>query len=166
MTEDAPFWRPVNFDQTALLLSDVQNQLLSHMTGAEKENYIQRISSLLGNFRVRIAEARFNVKTELPLIIHHVVSPDLATMQLSPYNKINNWALKRLQAAGGPLKPSSDTDPTNDVPHALWPQTWSKDEFVLTKQAPSCFMSSSLLKILGARNIKHIILVGLVSCPS
>jgi nicotinamidase-related amidase len=163
MAEDSPFWRSVNVTQTALLLSDVQNQLLSHMSEAEQQHYIERVFSLLSSFRKNIADARANGDVQLPLIIHHVVSPDLATMQLSPYNKINNWALKRLQAVGGPPKPSSGTDPTQEVPRALWPQAWDKDEFVLTKQAPSCFMSSSLLKILGARSIKHVILVGLTT---
>ncbi len=100
----------------------------------------------------------------LPLIIHHVVSMDFATMNLSPWNKINNWALKRLNAAGGNSNFVPGSDPATTVPTSLHPdQGWNVNEFVLTKQAPSCFISSPLLKILGARGIKHIVLVGLTT---
>ena len=85
-------------------------------------------------------------------------------MNMSSYNKLNNRALKRLNTAGGSPKFTPGSDPASTGPPSLHPeQGWNVNEFVLTKQAPSCFISSSLLKILGARGIKHIVLVGLTT---
>jgi nicotinamidase-related amidase len=163
MAAESPFWRSVDMSKTALLLSDVQTQLFAHIPDAEQEKYLTYILGLLRGFREYQAKARAsNGEAQSPLIIHHVVSMDFATINLSPYNKINNWAMKRLQTAGVTPKPVSD--PATTVPPSLHPEAgWSLDEFVLTKQAPSCFMSSSLLKILGARGIKHVVLIGLTT---
>ena len=164
MANQSPFWRSVDISQTALLLSDVQTQLLSHMSKPEQDQYIEAVGKLLQSFRAHISQARDKSQAGVPLIIHHVVSMDFATLNLSSYNKLNNWALKRLHAAGGTAKPKVVSDPAVTVPARLHPtEGWNVDEFVLTKQAPSCFMSSSLLKILGARGIKHIVLVGLTT---
>ena len=143
----------------------MQTQLLSHMSAPEQQEYLSSVTALLQAFRNHILDARSKDQTEIPLIIHHVVSMDFATLNLSPYNKINNWALKRLLAAGGTTSNSLPvTDPAITVPTSLHPeQGWNVNEFVLTKQAPSCFASSSLLKILGARGIKHVVLVGLTT---
>jgi len=59
---------------------------------------------------------------------------------------------------------AAPADPAATVPSSLYPDGgWHSNEFVLTKQAPSCFMSSQLLKVLGARDIKHVVLVGLTT---
>jgi len=164
MTDQSPFWRSVDVSKTAVLLSDVQTQLLSHMSEAEQEKYLSRVLGLLQKFRTHISQRQAKGEAGGPLIIHHVVSMDYATMNLSPYNKINNWALKRLQAVGGTSKFVPVADPAVTVPKLLHPEAgWNVNEFVLTKQAPSCFISSSLLKILGARDIKHVVLIGLTT---
>jgi len=163
MADQSPFWRSVDISKTALLLSDVQTQLFAHMPEAEQQKYLAHVSGLLNTLRSYQSKAQGH--SQAPLIIHHVVSMDYATMNLSPYNKINNWALKRMQAAGGGnSKFTPVSDPAVTVPPSLHPeQGWNVNEFVLTKQAPSCFISSSLLKILGARGIKHVVLVGLTT---
>ncbi|OQV06996.1 hypothetical protein CLAIMM_11490 [Cladophialophora immunda] len=166
MATESPFWRPIDICQTALLLSDVQTQLLSHMPQHEQDEYLSRVQQLLQSFRTYISKAQTQGKRNdgIPLIIHHVVSVDFATMNLSPYNKINNWALRRLHAAGNASKAASNADPAATVPESLRPgHGWTVNEFVLTKQAPSCFASSALLKILAARGIKHVVLVGLTT---
>ncbi|KAJ9610542.1 hypothetical protein H2200_005319 [Cladophialophora chaetospira] len=164
MTDQSPFWRSVDVSKTAVLLSDVQTQLLSHMSEAEQEKYLSSVLELLQKFRTHISQRQSKGEARGPLIIHHVVSMDYATINLSPYNKINNWALKRLQASGTTSKFTPVADPAITVPKILHPeQGWNVNEFVLTKQAPSCFISSSLLKILGARDIKHVVLVGLTT---
>lgn len=168
MPDQSPFWRSLDISRTALLLSDVQSQLLSHMSETEQQTYLSNVEQFLRSFREYIAQAQSRGSSDTPLIIHHVVSMDFATMNLSPYNKLNNWALKRLRESGGgsgvASMPQVTTDPTTTVPSSLHPERgWSVNEFVLTKQAPSCFMSSSLLKILGARGIKHVVLIGLTT---
>ena len=165
MANQSPFWRSIDISQTALILSDVQTQLLSHMSRAEQQNYLTTVESLLQSFRIYIEQAQSKSQAGPPLIIHHVVSMDYTAMSsLNPYNKLNNWALKRLHAAASSLEKQENSDPAVTVPQALHPKGgWNGNEFVLTKQAPSCFMSSSLLKILGARGIKHVVLVGLTT---
>lgn len=168
MANQSPFWRSIDISHTALLLSDVQNQLLSHMSANEQQLYLSNAEQVLRAFRAYIAQAQGRDSPGTPLIIHHVVAMDFATMNLSPYNKLNNWALKRLRASGsgsgGPSRPQNIADPTATVPPSLHPEHgWGINEFVHTKQAPSCFASSSLLKILGARGIRHVVLVGLTT---
>ncbi|KAL6249090.1 hypothetical protein RBB50_004153 [Rhinocladiella similis] len=164
MATSSPFWRDIDITHTALLLSDAQTQLVAHMPEDEQHIYLTTLKELLDLFRTSISGTRNqNHHGGGPCIVHHVVVMDYATRNLSPTNKLNNWALKRLKAsgAGGAVGP---TDPAATVPSSLHPSGgWNMDEFVLTKQAPSCFMSSSLLKILHARDIKHVVLVGLTT---
>src|ERR1700744_5571980 len=116
MADQSPFWRSVDVSKTALLLSDVQTQLLSHMAEAEQQKYLANVAGLLGAFRTYISHAQSTGQGGVPLIVHHVVHMDFATINLSPYNKINNWALKRLRASGGASKFAPATDPAVTVP--------------------------------------------------
>ncbi|KAJ9647633.1 hypothetical protein H2204_000263 [Knufia peltigerae] len=151
----SPFWRDIDIAHTALLLSDVQNQLIGHMPQDEQQRYLATLLALLNLFRTAISNTRDDHKSQHsaahpgggPCIIHHVVLMDYATMNSSPYNKINNWALKRLQqaeaasAAGGRADSATMGRPTHPsatatVPSSLHPSAgWNVDEFVLTKQA-------------------------------
>ncbi|KAI9788926.1 MAG: hypothetical protein M1816_006491 [Peltula sp. TS41687] len=178
-SQPSSFWRSVDPAHTAILLSDLQTQLVAHMPAEEQESYLSAINDLLSSFRAHISQARAAKPAGsfehdgVPLIIHHVVVLDHSTLNLSPYNKLNNWALRRLQAARSE-DPSTNTpkpqaappmvDTASTVPSLPHPaQGWSIDEFVLTKQAPSCFLSSDLLKVFGSRGIKHVVLVGLTT---
>lgn len=54
--------------------------------------------------------------------------------------------------------------PSELVPSGGWGA--SRDEIVLGKLQPNCFASSDLLKYLGARGIRHVVLVGLTTMGS
>jgi len=152
MAPSSPFWRRVDATHTALLLIDVQTQLLAHMPEDEQTRYLGSLQELLDSFRTSISTGHDQSQSQSQhggaaaenhhggrsCIIHHVVVMDHATMNLSPTNKLNNWALKRLQAAG-PNRGAAKvlTDPAATVPSTLHaPNGWNMDEFVLTKQAP------------------------------
>jgi nicotinamidase-related amidase len=130
--------------------------------------YLATINALLTHFRTQIAHLRSlqpassSDNTGIPLILHHVVVPGLNNHAfISPYNKLATWALGRLKNI--PL-PSGGLSPEKCVPEEIKPEgDFSADEIVLTKLAPSCFSSSDLLAYLRAREIRHVVLVGLTT---
>lgn len=122
MSDQSPFWRSVDISKTAVLLSDLQTQLLSHMSEIEQHKYLSDVLGLLNKVRTHISHEQGKDGAGLPFIIHHVVSMDYATINLSPYNKINNWALKRLQATRGTGKFAPVADPAVTVPKQLHPE--------------------------------------------
>lgn len=80
---------------------------------------------------------------------------------ISPYNKLATWALERLK--GVPL-PAGGLSAADCMPEDIKPPAgWGVDEIALSKLAPSCFSSSELLAYLRARDIKHVVLVGLTT---
>ncbi|KAL3463275.1 Isochorismatase-like protein [Aspergillus heterothallicus] len=178
-SSSSPFHIPLDPDQTALLLADVQDEILARFPPAQRAAYLERIHSLLTLFRARIAAARQKEKEEqdeehassayargsakVPLIIHHVLRYGInANAFVSPYNS-----------------PRGNTDPTHPVysipaelvPPGEWGSSVSSsssspasaycDEILLPKIQTSSFGSSDLLAYLRARNIRHVVLVGL-----
>ncbi|OCK97011.1 Isochorismatase hydrolase [Cenococcum geophilum 1.58] len=160
MASSTPFYVPVSLPHTALLLSDVQTQILARFPKETQEAYLGEIQKLLSFFRAEIA---------LPLIIHHTLPFNLnSNAFVSPYNKLAKW-VTQLEAKGFfGSAPSDPHTPNYAIPAVLAPSSgWgSKDEIVLPKVQPSCFGSSDLLSYLRARGIKHVILVGLTTMGS
>ncbi|KAK5991700.1 hypothetical protein PT974_07733 [Cladobotryum mycophilum] len=173
----SPFFIPVNLGQTALLLSDVQTQILGRFPAETQRNYLGNIQKLLDFFRGEIAERRVTDKPsdstsaydDVPMIIHHSFPFNInSNAFISPYNKLAKW-VAMLEAAGhfGNV-PSDPHYPNFGLPESIAPPSgWgSKDEIVLGKIQPNCFRSSDLLAYLRARGTRHIILVGLTTIGS
>jgi len=173
--QSSPFYVPVSLAHTALLLSDVQTQILARFPPAAQESYLSQILKLLTFFRNESSKARSShPSTEeslydgVPLIIHHTLPFNLnSNAFVSPYNKLSKW-VKGLEEKGFfKNAPSDPNTPNYAVPSALIPPNgWSKDEVLLGKLAPNCFASSDLLAYLRARGIRHIVLVGLTTMGS
>jgi nicotinamidase-related amidase len=175
MASLTPFYVPVSLPHTALLLSDVQTQILARFPKETQEAYLSEIQKLLSFFRAEIARHRSADKSstslydEVPLIIHHTLPFNLnSNAFVSPYNKLAKW-VAQLEAKGFfGSAPSDPHTPNYAIPAVLAPPSgWgSKDEIVLPKVQPSCFGSSDLLSYLRARGIKHVVLVGLTTMGS
>ena len=175
MASSTPFYVPVSLPHTALLLSDVQTQILARFPKETQEAYLGEIQKLLSFFRAEIARHRSADKSstslydEVPLIIHHTLPFNLnSNAFISPYNKLAKW-VAQLEAKGFfGSAPSDPHTPNYAIPAVLAPPSgWgSKDEIVLPKVQPSCFGSSDLLSYLRARGIKHVVLVGLTTMGS
>jgi len=177
-SSSSPFYIPISLPHTALLLSDVQTQILARFPQEVQESYLSQILTLLNFFRDEIAKARLSQQDsknrkelydDVPLIIHHTFPMNLnSNAFVSPYNKLASW-LQALQAKGYfDSAPSDPHTPNFAVPAALAPPAgWgSKDEILLPKIQTSCFGSSDLLAYLRARGVKHVILVGLTTMGS
>jgi nicotinamidase-related amidase len=175
MASSTPFYVPVSLPHTALLLSDVQTQILARFPKETQEAYLGEIQKLLSFFRAEIARHRSADKSstslydEAPLIIHHTLPFNLnSNAFVSPYNKLEK-RVAQLEAKGFfGSAPSDPHTPNYAIPAVLAPPSgWgSKDEIVLPKVQPSCFGSSDLLSYLRARAIKHVVLVGLTTMGS
>ncbi|PON25010.1 hypothetical protein TGAM01_v206091 [Trichoderma gamsii] len=160
----SPFFIPVDIAHTALLLSDVQTQILQRFPPDVQKNYMDNIKTLLEHFRAEISKRRADKASEngsapydgVPLIVHHTL----------PFNLNSNAFLEK----AGYFKnaPSDPHHPHYGVPAEITPSDgWgSKDEIVLGKLQPNCFGSSDLLAYLRARGIRHIVLVGLTTMGS
>lgn len=105
-----------------------------------------------------------------PLIIHHGLP--FGTNQnafISPYNKLASWALSLEEK--GFFSDVAKTDPNRPNYAVLTgttpPNGWGhKDEIILPKIQPGRFSSSDLLAYLRARDIKHVVLMGLTTMGS
>jgi nicotinamidase-related amidase len=171
------FYIPVDLSHTALLLSNVQEQILQRFSAEITDKYLSNILSLLTLFREEISRRRNNQKENspptgfdnVPLIVHHVLPFGInANGFVSPYNKLSIW-LKELQESGFFM--SSPSDPNH--PHYAIPEIlklkegWgSKNEIILSKIQTGCFSSSDLLAYFSARGIRHVILCGLTTSGS
>jgi nicotinamidase-related amidase len=176
-TTKSPFHVPISLPHTALLLSDIQTQILARFPPEVQEQYLAQILTLLTFFRNEITQARSSTAKDkdagpydnVPLIIHHTFPFNLnSNAFISPYNKLASW-LSSLQSAGFfASAPSDPHTPDFAIPALLAPPGgWgSKDEIVLSKIQTSCFGSSDLLAYLRARGIKHVVLVGLTTMGS
>src|ERR1700722_15754814 len=99
-----PFWRSVDIGHTALLLTDVQEQIFFHMPPEGQKAYLETVKRILDHFRSQIAARRAekeNAKAGstdpmapnegIPMIIHHLVPVGQNSHAfISPYNKINS----------------------------------------------------------------------------
>ncbi|VTT59331.1 unnamed protein product [Fusarium fujikuroi] len=162
----SPFYVPVSLDHTALLLSDVQSQILRRFSQEEQAAYLGKVLKLLNFFRSEIKSRRAAAKPEnsrslydnVPLIIHHTLPFNInSNAFVSPYNKLASWVAK-LEASGAFANAPSDPHrPHYGVPSELVPPGgWGgKDEILL-----------DLLAYLRARGIRHVVLVGLTTMGS
>jgi nicotinamidase-related amidase len=175
-SQASPFYVPVSFPHTALLLSDVQTQILARFPKDIQETYLSQVLALLNFFRTEISNARSTPKAadskslydDVPLIVHHTLPFNLNhNAFVSPYNKLARWVRSLEEKGFFANAPSDPNTPHYGVPPALAPPNgWSKDEIVLGKLAPNCFASSDLLAYLRARGIRHVVLVGLTTMGS
>ncbi|KAF5968664.1 hypothetical protein FBULB1_10618 [Fusarium bulbicola] len=144
------FYVPVSLDHTALLLSDVQSQILRRFSQIKS----RRASS-------KLKESR-SLYDDVPLIIHHTLPFNInSNAFVSPYNKLASWIAK-LEASGAFANAPSDPHrPHYAVPSELVPPGgWGgKDEILLGKLQPNCFGSSDLLAYLRARGIRHVVVL-------
>jgi nicotinamidase-related amidase len=172
----SPFYVPVDLGHTALLLSDVQTNILSRFPKDAQEAYLENINKILGFFRKEAAKRRapeFQAKKrslfdEVPLIIHHTLPFNVnSNAFVSPYNKLAKW-VKTLEEKGFFAQaPSDPHHPNLAIPVEIAPASWGgKDEIALAKLQPNCFGSSELLNYLRARDIHHVVLVGLTTMGS
>jgi nicotinamidase-related amidase len=177
MASNAKFYIPVNLGQTALLVSDVQSQILARFPEETQKLYLDNVQKLLGFFRDQIKRVRENQSGEskslydhCPLIVHHVLPFGINSNGfVSPYNKLAAW-VRGLEAQGF-FKDSTKTDPNKPqyaVPPSIAPPSgWgTKDEIILPKIQAGSFSSSDLLAYLRARDIKHVVLIGLTTMGS
>ncbi|KAF2647957.1 Isochorismatase hydrolase [Lophiostoma macrostomum CBS 122681] len=166
---------PVQIRRTALLLSDVQTQILARFPKETQASYLAHIQTLLTFFRAEISCARQQQTgtgddlADVPLIIHHTLPFGLnGNAFVRPYNRLAS-GVRKLEAAGHFSATAADPHyPNYAIPAQLAPaKGWgSRDEILLGKLSPSCFSSSDLLKYLAARGIKHVVLVGLTTMGS
>jgi nicotinamidase-related amidase len=177
-SSSSPFYVHVDLSHTALLLSDVQTQILARFSEQAQKDYLNHIQTLLEFFRGEIDKRRSiststasksSLYDEVPLIIHHTLPFNInSNTFVSPYNKLAKW-VKSLEAQGFFANaPSDPHSPNFAVPSSLAPPSgWgTKDEILLSKLQPNCFGSSDLLAYLRARGIKHVVLVGLTTMGS
>jgi hypothetical protein len=108
---------------TALLLTDVQEQIFFHMPPETQKTYLETVKRILDHFRSQIAARRAekeNAKAGsvdpmapnegIPMIIHHLIPVGQNSHAfVSPYNKTNSTrAMKRLS---GVQLPPGAADP-------------------------------------------------------
>jgi nicotinamidase-related amidase len=167
----SPFWRSVDMAHTALLLTDVQEQIFFHMPPEAQKAYLETVKRILDHFRSQIAARRAekeNAKASsvdpmapnegIPMIIHHLVPVGQNSHAfISPYNKINSmWATKRLSSVQLPPGAADPNTPWFAIPEVLKPaKGWSVDEVVLGKTRVGSFGDSVLLGYLRARDVKR-----------
>ncbi|OAL07517.1 Isochorismatase hydrolase [Phaeosphaeriaceae sp. SRC1lsM3a] len=175
-TNTSPFYIPVDISHTALLISDVQTQILSRFPIEAQKSYLEHVLKLVNVFREYIKSARAldsagsGGSHGVPLIVHQTLPFNLNNNAfVSPYNKLAKW-VKSLEEQGFFSKTSSDPHhPDFAIPEVLKPEGgWgsSRDEIVIGKLQPNCFASSDLMKYLNARGIKHVVLIGLTTMGS
>ena len=139
--------------------------------------YPLTVKAVLEHFRtqisVRRAEKSKSASTNpmapndgIPLIVHHLIPiGQNAHAWISPYNKLNSsWAANRLASVQLPPGAADPETAWFAIPAALRPGSgWNVDEVVLGKTRVGSFSDSTLLGYLRARNVKHVVLVGLTT---
>ncbi|KAF5008949.1 hypothetical protein FDECE_4812 [Fusarium decemcellulare] len=173
----SPFFVPVSLSRTALILSDVQTQILARFPKEVQDDYLAKVQELLEFFRSEITSRRSKRKPvdspdlydDVPMIIHHTLPFNInSNAFVSPYNKLASW-VSMLEQKGFFAKTSPDPRyPDYSVPDSVAPPAgWGgKDEILLGKLQPNCFGSSDLLAYLRARGIRHVMLIGLTTMGS
>jgi nicotinamidase-related amidase len=161
------FYVPVDIQHTALLLADVQDQILNRFDAIQQATYLANIQRLLKVFRNAIQNQENDAVG--PLIIHHVLPFGINSNSfVSPYNKLASWvaSLKKAGHFGDAFK--DPNHPNYAVPSSLVPENgWGYgSEIIISKIQAGCFSSSELLQYLRARDIKHVVLCGLTTVGS
>jgi len=182
----SPFHISIDLSHTALLLSDIQSEILARFPPDKQGAYLSEVLTLVTLFRNEIQHRRSSASTgfstldyqgktktksayeEVPLIIHHVFPFGYnSNAFISPYNKLASW-MKSLEDKGFFKIPDAAKDPRTPryaVPELLSPEAGfgGPDEILLPKFQTSSFGSSDMLAYLRARGIKHVILCGLTT---
>ncbi|KUJ06391.1 Isochorismatase hydrolase [Mollisia scopiformis] len=161
------FYVPVDIKHTALLLTDVQDQILQRFDASQQTEYLANIQRLLTVFRKEIQKQEHDAAG--PLIVHHILPFDINSNSfVSPYNKLASWvaSLKKAGHFGDAFK--DPNKPHYAVPESLVPESgWGTgSEIILSKIQAGCFSSSELLQYLRARDIKRVVLCGLTTVGS
>ena len=102
MASSKPFHTEVDLRYTALLLSDIQNEILARFPAEKREQYLKEVLSLINLFRedihkrhTALAESKEQAGSTyqgIPLIIHHVLPYGYNNNAfISPYNKLSSW---------------------------------------------------------------------------
>jgi nicotinamidase-related amidase len=173
------FYVPVDLGHTALLLSDIQEQIIARFSPEVSSKYLSNIVSLVRKFRDEATRRRSTPQESkinpadlydgVPLIVHHVLPFGInSNAFVSPYNKLSRW-VKTLESSGFfATAPTDPNTPHYAIPDILKPEIgWGgKDEVILQKLQPGCFSSSDLLAYFRARGIKHVVLCGLTTMGS
>ena len=170
------FYVDVDLSRTALLLSDIQSQIVARFPPEVSSVYLKNVLSILNLFRDEQARrrededrAKTSLYDEVPLIIHHVLPFGINSNGfVSPYNKLASW-VNKLEASG--FFKNAPTDPNHPhyaIPESLAPpKGWgTKNEIIISKLQPGCFSSSDLLAYFRGIGIKHVILCGLTTMGS
>ncbi|KAF3921005.1 hypothetical protein ABW20_dc0108504 [Dactylellina cionopaga] len=171
------FYINVDLGRTALLLSDIQTNILSRFPEEVRKTYLEKIQTLLKFFRDEAAKRRSqefqshkeSVYDEVPLIIHHTFPFNINSNSfVSPYNKLAKWVNGLKQKGYFDNAPSDPHHPNLAIPEELAPPGgWGgNDEVAVTKLQPNCFGSSELLNYLRGRGIHHVVLIGLTTMGS
>ena len=176
----SPFHIPIDLSHTALLLSDIQTDILARFSPDVQESYLAQILSLLDLFRTEIArrqeESSQTSYQDTPLIIHHVLPFGYnSNAFISPYNKLSSW-VQSLERKGFFTIPAAARDPRTPnypIPSSLLPPSENDsdsagfgkgpNEILLPKFQTSSFGSSDLLGYLRARGVRHVVLCGLTT---
>ncbi|KAH8822062.1 Isochorismatase-like protein [Xylogone sp. PMI_703] len=166
------FYVPVDIKHTALLLSDVQIQIIARFPEAKALPYMRHVQKLIELFRQEIAKSRSQsadpnaLDDGVPLIVHHVLPFGINNNAfVSRNNKLSKWAASMKHFTKGFSDPNH---PNYAVPATMVPPGgWgSSDEIIISKLQPGCFSSSELLSYFRARGIRHVILCGLTTAGS
>lgn len=177
-----PFHVDVDLRYTALLLSDIQTDILARFKAEKREQFLIKVISLVELFREYIGKRRLAVHETneneaggaylgIPLIIHHVFPYGYNNNAfISPYNKLSSWvqSLEQRGLFSVPDQAKNPQTPVYSIPENLYPPGGSFggsniDEILLPKFQTSSFGSSDLLGYLRARGIRHVVLCGLTT---
>lgn len=175
----SPFYVPVDLGRTALILSDIQEEILARFTPSQQSTYLTHITRILIAFRASISTHRSTTSTtsssssftpgqlaNVPLIVHHVLPWGLNHNSfISPYNKLASWSA----IAALPPGSTNPLHPSYRIPSTLIPSGGfgsSPDEIVVSKLQAGGFGSSELLCYLRARGVRHVVLCGLTTAGS
>lgn len=152
----SPFYIPVDLSATALIISDVQTQILGRFPKQVQEVYLAALLRLVEFLRVQIAHYRTNtlasnsssknnnINNGIPLIVHHTLAFNInRNAFISPYNKLAKW-VQSLEAAGYFSKCESDPyHPSYAIPSDLMPKEgWcaSPDELYWGSCSPTALL--------------------------
>jgi hypothetical protein len=130
MPSPSPFYVPVDLGHTALLLSDIQTNILSRFPEDVKETYLNNVKTILGFFRGEIAKRRTaefqsqknSLFDQVPLTTHHTLPFNInSNAFVSPYNKLSKWVNVLEEKGFFKNAPSDPLHPNLAIPEELAP---------------------------------------------